>query len=90
MDDLIQKIVAELQKRRGSWKEIAQDLSPGVSYSMISRLGRGKYESEPSLRKLRPLAAYLGIDLVVGGQTRKGRKSKASNHGANLPARTAA
>lgn len=86
MDDLIQKIVQELQKRRGSWKEIAEALQPDVSYSMISRLGRGKYESEPSLRKLRPLAAHLGIELVVGGQTRKVRRSKAaSNQETSLP-----
>lgn len=57
--DLQKPIATALKKRKGEWKKIAADLSGRVSYSLISKLGRKKYESEVSLSKLRVLHEYL-------------------------------
>ena len=59
MDEgLITEVVAGLAARKGAWKRIANDL-PGISYSWIAQLGRGKYKSEPSYKRLRAVAEYL-------------------------------
>ncbi len=59
--DLKEQVIAALRERKGKWKEIADALAPEVSYSLISQLGRGKYGSEPSYRKLKLVADHLGL-----------------------------
>lgn len=59
MNDLLETVVMGLERRKGDWPKIAKDLKPNVSYSMISKLGRRKYDSDPSHRKLRLIAEYL-------------------------------
>ena len=59
MDDgLISEVVAGLASRKGDWKRITREI-PGVSYSWISQLGRGKYKSAPSYKRLLLVAEYL-------------------------------
>lgn len=59
MDDgLVTEVVAGLAARKGEWKQIA-DAVPGVSYSWIAQLGRGKYKSAPSYKRLLAVAEYL-------------------------------
>lgn len=57
--DLLETVVVGLEKRKGEWPKIADDLAPDVSYSFISKVGRRKYESDPSYRKLELIAKYL-------------------------------
>lgn len=59
-NDLLETVVAGLAQRKGDWKRISSELSPLVSYSLIAALGRGKYDSDPSYKKLKLIAAYLG------------------------------
>lgn len=59
MSDLMETVVTGLEKRKGEWPKIAAELKPNVSYSMISKLGRRKYDSDPSHKKLRLIAEYL-------------------------------
>lgn len=59
--DLKQQVIEALRARKGDWKDIAEALAPDISYSMISALGRGKYGSEPSYRKLKLMADHLGL-----------------------------
>lgn len=57
-DELTNDVVLKLQARKGDWKKIAGAI-PGVSYSWISQVGRGKYTSAPSYARLKRVAAYL-------------------------------
>ena len=57
--DLLTEVTEGLRVRKGAWKQISEDLKPDVSYSMIARLGRGKYDSSPTLKKLEKIALYL-------------------------------
>lgn len=59
MDDLLREVQEGLKARRGDWKRIASDLSPDVSYSWISKVGAGDYDSEPSYRRLQIVRTYL-------------------------------
>lgn len=59
MDDgLLTEVVAGLAARKGDWRRIASEI-PGVSYSWLSQLGRGKYKSAPTYRRLSAVAEYL-------------------------------
>ena len=57
-NDLLQEVQQSLNTRKGEWAQIAQSV-PGVSYSWISQVGRGKYGSEPTYSRLRAVAEYL-------------------------------
>lgn len=59
MEDLLKEVREGLRARRGDWKRIAADLAPDVSYSWISKVGAGDYDSEPSYRRLQLVRAYL-------------------------------
>lgn len=59
MDDLLREVREGLQARKGEWKKIADDLSPDVSYSWISKVGAGDYDSDPSHRRLSIVRTYL-------------------------------
>lgn len=50
-------IIAGLAARKKEWRRIADE--SGVSLSMIAQLGRGKYQSSPTVRKLEKIAAWL-------------------------------
>jgi len=39
-------------------RQIAQDV-PGVSFSWLSQIARGKYQSEPAYSRLRSVAEWL-------------------------------
>jgi hypothetical protein len=56
---LLTEVTEGLQRRKGHWPKIADALKPDVSYSMIAALGRGKYTSSPTLRKLERIAEWL-------------------------------
>lgn len=56
--DLQDEVALKLQARKGEWKKIAAAI-PGVSYSLISQLGRGKYKSSATYARLKLIAAYL-------------------------------
>lgn len=56
---LLTEVTEGLAARKGEWQEIADALAPDVSYSMIARLGRGTYESSPTIGKLETIARYL-------------------------------
>lgn len=58
-EDLLTIVTRELQARKGTWPQIAEDLKPDVSYSFISQLGRGQYTSAPSYKRLKRLHEYL-------------------------------
>jgi hypothetical protein len=58
-NDLQHQVIAGLAQRKGEWKKIANDLRGVVSYSLISQLGRGKYTSETSYKKLKAINEYL-------------------------------
>lgn len=58
-NDLQHQVIAGLAARRGEWKKIAEDLKGLVSYSLISQLGRGKYNSATSYKKLKAIYEYL-------------------------------
>lgn len=57
-NDLLQEVQQSLNARKGEWKKIAKDV-PGVSYSWISQVGRGKYGSEPTYSRLKAVDEYL-------------------------------
>lgn len=57
-NDLLHEVQQSLNARKGEWTQIAQNV-PGVSYSWISQVGRGKYGSEPTYSRLRAVAEYL-------------------------------
>lgn len=57
-DRLITEVVAGLAARKGEWKRIAKEI-PDVSYSWIAQIGRGKYKSHPSHKRLVAVAEYL-------------------------------
>ncbi len=56
--DLLADVQRELMARKGEWRQIAAAV-PGVSYSFIAQLGRGKYKSEPSYKRLVLLRDYF-------------------------------
>lgn len=56
---LLSEVTDGLKARKGEWTRIADDLKPAVSYSMIAQLGRGKYESSPTIGKLECIASWL-------------------------------
>lgn len=56
---LLREVTEGLAARKGEWQDIAEALAPEVSYSMIARLGRGTYESSPTIGKLETIARYL-------------------------------
>lgn len=56
--DLLQEVTAGIRARRGQWKQIAAAV-PGVSYSWIAQIGRGKYSSAPTYERLQSVASYL-------------------------------
>lgn len=56
---LFKEVTEGLAARKGEWLDIADALAPDVSYSMIARLGRGTYESSPTVGKLETIAKYL-------------------------------
>jgi hypothetical protein len=59
MDDiLLQEVQIGIRSRKGEWKRMAAQI-PGVSYSWIAQVGRGKYNSAPSYQRLQAVAAYL-------------------------------
>jgi hypothetical protein len=60
--DLKAHVVEELQRRRGQWKRIAEALAPEVSYSFISQMGRGKYRSDPTHRRLQRIVDYFNSE----------------------------
>jgi hypothetical protein len=57
--DLLQEVTVGLGTRKGEWQRIADDLAPHVSYSMIEKLGRDRYESSPTIGKLEKIAWWL-------------------------------
>ena len=57
-DELLKEVEKGLKKRKGDWLRIASDI-PNVSYSWISKVGRGKYRSAPSYKRLQAVAQYL-------------------------------
>ena len=57
-DELFCEVQRGLAARKGEWRKISEAI-PGVSYSWISRVGRGKYESRPIYDRLRAVAEYL-------------------------------
>ena len=59
MIDLYQEVTKALQAKKGRWKQIASELAPDVSYSFISQVGRGKYASAPSYKKLKLVFEHL-------------------------------
>lgn len=59
LEDLLETVRKALEARKGEWPQIAAALSPDVSYSFISKLGRGQYKSEPSYKTLKLLHDYL-------------------------------
>lgn len=63
--DLLQQVTDALQAKKGRWKQIASELSPDVSYSFISQVGRGKYKSAPSYKKLKAIFEHLRSDRRV-------------------------
>lgn len=62
--DLTHTVIGALRAQKGNWKAIAEALAPDVSYSFISQLGRGKYKSAPSYRRLKLLADHLNIPVA--------------------------
>ena len=58
--DLMTEVQQALEARKGDWKQIAAEV-PEVSYSWISQIGRGKYSSAPSYKKLRAVAQHLKL-----------------------------
>lgn len=58
-EDLYDYVRQSLKGRRSLWRQMATDLAPDVSYSMISKIGSGEYKSSPSYNKLQAMAAYL-------------------------------
>lgn len=56
--ELLFEVRTGLQARRGQWRQIAGEI-PGVSYSWIAQVGRGKYGSEPAYSRLLAVAAWL-------------------------------
>lgn len=59
--DLLQQVTAALQAKKGRWKQLAAEI-PEVSYSFISQVGRGKYKSAPSYKKLKAIIEHLASD----------------------------
>lgn len=59
MDDLLSEVQRGLAARRGEWPKIAEDLKPDVSYSWISKVGNGDYQSAPSYKRLQLVKNYL-------------------------------
>ena len=57
--DIEQYVRGRLAAAKGRWKVISQDLAPHVSYSMISKMGRGEYTASPTHKKLKILAEYF-------------------------------
>lgn len=57
--DLLTEVTEGLRARKGEWPRIAAELSPDVSYSMIAKIGSGKYDSSPTIGKLERIAAWL-------------------------------
>ena len=57
-NDLLQEVQQSLNARKKDWPKIAEEV-PGVSYSWISQVGRGKYNSEPTYSRLKAVAEYL-------------------------------
>jgi hypothetical protein len=64
MDDLQTLVVAELQRRKGEWVSIAEAV-PGISYSFVSKLGRGCYPAAPTYKRLKALADYFEANPVA-------------------------
>ncbi len=58
-ENLYDTVRGELAARKGAWKRIAADLAPSLSYSLISKIGRGEYKSSPSYNRLKLLADYF-------------------------------
>ena len=60
-EDLYEFVQQALRGRgkRALWRQMAADLKPDVSYSLISKIGTGEYKSSPSYHKLRTMADYL-------------------------------
>jgi|GEM_PF-7083625 len=68
---LLAEVTAGLAARKGDWVKIAEDLAPDVSYSMIARLGRGKYESSPTFRRLEIIVGWLRANPLSGAPPKK-------------------
>lgn len=57
-NDLLVRVQSKLAKRKGEWRKIAAAV-PGVSYSWIAKVGRGKYDSSPAYDRLKAVDGYL-------------------------------
>lgn len=57
-DELIKEVTTRLRERKGEWRQIA-DALPGISYSWLSQVGRGKYKSASSYKRLKRVLDYL-------------------------------
>jgi hypothetical protein len=58
-DGLFEQVQTALETRKGEWRRIADELAPDVSFSMIDKIGRGKYDSSPTVGKLEKIATWL-------------------------------
>jgi hypothetical protein len=77
--DLQAFVVKELQIRKGDWPAIARAVE-GMSYSFISKLGRGVYPGSPTYKRLRALADYFQANPLPAGGAAPQSASHSSIH----------
>ena len=56
--NMLQKVIVELNRRKGQWPQIATD--NGVSYSWLCKLAQGKIQN-PSVVTIESLYLYLRV-----------------------------